>query len=319
MSARLMASAVFGAAVLAVVGFAQPPGVDSKPKSKEVAPKAVVDPLDAQIGAALTNDADVKLAHAKLQLADAELARARQQVTQKVTALDSAIREQTRLTRTAQDMFAIVNEAYKAKQGSLTDMLQAREKLETSQAKLAQLETEMKLVTGKAGGPKAAADGWQDLNAVHREKGWGNSCLACHTTPIGVRDSDQALAWFQDRVRREPVKGPVADRIRTALDKVVKIGPKDAKATFEEGLEIFKKEAGLDVPVRAEFKVGAIVSLGEELPVGAWLQLYADGTKDVRILVREYGLLVTNKDSAPPDAMSVFEFWKQKPKAAPEK
>ena len=29
-------------------------------------------------------------------------------------------------------------------------------------------------------------------------------------------------------------------------------------------------------------------------------------------MVREYGLLVTNKDLAPPDAVSVFEFWKQR-------
>ena len=78
-----------------------------------------------------------------------------------------------------------------------------------------------------------------------------------------------------------------------------------------------------DVPVRAEFKVSPIVSLGEELPVGAWLQLFADGTPDIRIVVREYGLLVTSKTAAPPDALSVQEFWKQTaaPKAedAPKK
>lgn len=53
----------------------------------------------------------------------------------------------------------------------------------------------------------------------------------------------------------------------------------------------------------------------------AWLQLFADGTTNSRILVREYGLLITHKDLSPPDAMSVFDFWNQKPekKAEPAK
>ena len=52
--------------------------------------------------------------------------------------------------------------------------------------------------------------------------------------------------------------------------------------------------------------------------MGAWLQLYADGTPDTRILVREYGLLITNKELNPPDAISVFDFWKQKPEKKAE-
>ena len=113
-------------------------------------------------------------------------------------------------------------------------------------------------------------------------------------------------------------KGPVSDRLRAALDKTVSLGPKDAKVTWEQAVEVFKKDAGLDVPVRAEVKVGPVVSLGETLPVGAWLQLFADGTAGTRVLVREYGLLVTSQNLAPPDGVSVFEFWKQKPAAAPK-
>ena len=107
--------------------------------------------------------------------------------------------------------------------------------------------------------------------------------------------------------------GPISDRIRGALDKGVKLGAKDAKVTLEQALEIFKKEAGLDVPVRVDAKITPIVSQGEELPVGAWLQLFADGTPNSRFLVREYGLLVTSTSLNPPDAISAFDFWKQKP------
>jgi hypothetical protein len=41
--------------------------------------------------------------------------------------------------------------------------------------------------------------------------------------------------------------------------------------------------------------------------------MFADANPELRFVVREYGLLVTRKESAPPDAISVFEFWKQKP------
>lgn len=119
-------------------------------------------------------------------------------------------------------------------------------------------------------------------------------------------------------LKREAVKGPIPDRIRAALDKSVKLGAKGEKVTLAKALEVFKKDAGLDVPVREFGRVTAITTDGEELPVGAWFQLFADGNLDLRFLVREHGLLIAIKDQAPPDALGVVEFWKHKPTAAPE-
>ena len=86
--------------------------------------------------------------------------------------------------------------------------------------------------------------------------------------------------------------------------------------TFEQALAVFKKEAGLDVPVRYGGRaglLGPIKSEGEELPIGAWFQLYQDQDVSGSILyVRDYGLLCTTKDTAPPDAPTLTEFWKQK-------
>ena len=154
------------------------------------------------------------------------------------------------------------------------------------------------------------------------------SCVACHQVPLGkqpgvkfnpeLSNSMEAYNAARGRHLKTPA-GPISDRIRIALDKPVKLGVKDAKVTFEQALDVFKKEAGLDVPVRVDAKISAIVSLGEELPVGAWLQLFADGTPNSRFLVREYGLLVTNTSLNPPDAISVFDFWKQKPEKKVEK
>jgi hypothetical protein len=76
----------------------------------------------------------------------------------------------------------------------------------------------------------------------------------------------------------------------------------------------------LDVPVRPmPSTLPEIVSEGEELPVGAWFQLFQDTAAahnpGFTFYVREYGLLIANKQSAPPDAPTLTEFWKQKPEA----
>jgi hypothetical protein len=117
-----------------------------------------------------------------------------------------------------------------------------------------------------------------------------------------------------DRVRPAP-KGPIAERIRAALDKPVRLAPKGEKVEFNRAIEVFKKEAGLDVPVRNNLVIRPIASEGEELPVGAWLQMFADeqlagGGSGPVLLVRDYGILITNKEAAPPDAMTISELWK---------
>jgi hypothetical protein len=102
----------------------------------------------------------------------------------------------------------------------------------------------------------------------------------------------------------------------------VKLGPKGEDVTFGQAMEVFKKEAGLDVPVRVSVAVGGglvlVESEGEELPVGAWFQLFQDFNGGV-IYVREYGLLFTTKEAAPPDALTVTLFWKQSRAAKDEK
>ena len=95
----------------------------------------------------------------------------------------------------------------------------------------------------------------------------------------------------------------------------MKLAAKGERVTFAQAMEVFKKDAGMDVPVRDQVALKPIVSEGEEVPVGAWFQLFADENPEARFMVREYGLLVTMKSSAPPDALSVVEFWKQKPPA----
>ncbi len=272
----------------------QPPlAVQPLPAPPKVEKKA--DPADAAIAAALANDPDVKVAKAKIQLAEAELAKARQVTTLRVLALKAKIDQFKAELRSAEERVTILSRAVDKGQLPLTQLLAERDKLEAAKSALAATEAELKLLTGGAADKPAGVD-----------RTW----LSLAETRLVEREAAFLQAMLAGE-RKAPI-GAIPDRVRAALDKPVKLGAANEKVTFEQAVEAFKK-AGLDVPVRAEFKLGAVVSLGEELPVGAWLQLFTDGTPDVRIVVREYGLLVTRKDAVPPDAPTVTEFWKQKP------
>ena len=96
---------------------------------------------------------------------------------------------------------------------------------------------------------------------------------------LDARDAEThaalGLRWLAASVT---VKGPVSERILAALDKPVKLGPKGEKVPLDKALEIFKTQAGFDVPIRPGLPtpLPVVVSEGEELPLGAWLQLYQD-------------------------------------------
>jgi hypothetical protein len=283
---------------------AQPPGGGDK-KPDAAADKKAPDPTDAVIASALAADADVRMAKAKIQLAEAELAKARQAVTLKVVTLKAKI-EQLKLTVSiAQERVDLLKHAFERATGSKADLIDAQNNLATAKAALSLAEAEWKLLTA----PAAAADIVPDKTHV-TALAW----LAGQQTDA-ANDAILRYMYAADIARHQAVKGPVPDRIRTALDKPVKLAPKGQRVTLSQALEVFKKDAGMDVPVREQAGSNPIMSEGEELPVGAWFQLFADENREVRFLVREYGLLVALKSTAPPEAVNVVEFWKQKPPA----
>lgn len=299
---RVLSLVALGAVAVAATGWAQPPAGE-----KKAAPKP-----DADLEAALAHDPDVRLARAKVQLAGAELAKARQAVVARLLTLRATIEDQKRALDTAAQLFAQADQGAKAGHVSRGELLAATDKMLVARSALSRSETELKLMTttGGAAPGQCPAVGGNTAN-----------CTACHKDPFGGEDAKVAQRLDNFRkvmdAARAPA-GPIPDRIRAALDKPVKFGAKGTSVKFDAALEEFKKH-GLDVPVRVPVKVSPVDSLGEEMPIGAWLQLFADGTDGTLFLVREYGLLVTHKSAGPPpDAVSVFDLWKQKPVAAPK-
>jgi hypothetical protein len=331
MLSRLTVSALFVAGLLAVATGGQPPAGDSpgqppkgadkeQPLGDKVKP---ADPADAAVAAALANDPDVKVARAKVQLAEAELAKARQAVVLKVMTLNATIREHRAAAAAAKDRLAWATQLVQKGVMDQRTLLEERAKLEAAEAALARAETELKLLTGGTG------DGFK----VKVEELPGREAAVIRAAEFLTADlltaqnhSDEAVMRYLAAARegwaaKQAVKGPIPDRIRAALDKPVRLvdalrpTAKGDAVPFDKALEVFKKDAGLDVAVSFQHPLNftPIQTTGEELPVGAWLQLFADANPDYTIVVREYGLLVTVRKEAPPDAPTITEFWKQKP------
>jgi hypothetical protein len=340
MPRRFAISGAFVAALFALAA-AQPP--DKKKPVQDlldpIAPvekKPKLDPTDASVAAALRNDPDVKVAQAKLQLAEAELAKAKQVVVVKVMTLVAFIKQQQPEVEQFLERAAWADRMVKLGYMSPAQAQADRSKLESAKAALAKAETELKLLTSD---DRAALKAWLGETADHDAAvAQGLRYLSRLERYERSFEAQTALAWFAAIGERQSVKGPIPDRIRAALDKSVKLGAKGEKVTFDKALEVFRKSAGLDVPVRGalplrpvydpknpnEMKSGPIeiVSEGEELPVGAWFQLFEDNAvfpqrggnmMRFRFYVREYGLLVSSSDAAPPDAPTLTDFWKQKP------
>jgi hypothetical protein len=323
MLSRLTVSALFVAGVFAVVAIGQPPPAGDKPAQPDKGKKEKpADPTDAAVAAALANDPDVKVARAKVQLAEAELAKAKQAVVLKIMTLTAGIKEQKRLVEAAQERYAWADRMVKQGVMDTAKLVEERGKLEAAQAALARAETELKLLTG--GGDK-------DFKAAELPGGEAATVASGLAWLMKNQQHDDSSAVIQAYLEaagalagKQAVKGPIPDRIRAALDKPVRLvdalrpTAKGDAVPFDKALEVVKKDGGLDVAVSFQHQLNfaPIQTTGEQLPVGAWLQLFADANPDYTIVVREYGLLVTVRKEAPPDAPTITEFWKQKPPAA---
>lgn len=304
------AALALGVLLAATAATGQPP-----------AAKKAVDPTGILIEKALANDPDVAVARAKLALAEAEVAKARQATVARAIALRDAVEAHQSELAPLLQMHKIREEMHKRGQTSLEELTASQAKVNAAKAALARAETELKLLTGD--GPKFAVDAGTGLR-IH--------IPALGPAAAGV-DPDQEkilrlYAGLMDMARAADAApkaaGPIPDRIRAALDKKVRLGGgKGVSVNLNEAMAVFKKEAGLDVPVRPTPSPMPLITPGdEELPVGAWFQLFQDtgGRQGDGIVfyVREYGILVANRQTAPPDAMTLTEFWRTRPVAAAE-
>lgn len=257
--------------------------------------------LEELLAEALKHNADIRVAEAKLAEANAELNRTRVEVTQKVVTLYHAIQSQKALVEYEQQKFTRFKELETQRAIDVKLMDEQTAKLTAAKAKLAELEAQMPALLGKTVIIDFDNDGRLDLEFLNNY----------------YRKALLAAARLKRESARSKVDGPLAERMRKALQTSVPVSYKETPLTrvFKDleknapGLSM--RDLGLD-----QFKV--TLHFDEALPVSAVLQALADDY-DLHITVRAYGIRVTPSTfPVPPGALSVEEFLRQPPAEQPQ-
>jgi hypothetical protein len=290
------------AAVLVAAGlvFAQPPAKKDAPAAKEPA-KPAPGSLEDTLDKALRNSADIKAAEAKVRNAEAELNRVRQQVLTKATALHADLNLAKRMLAVAEQSLAINERANKSGTTPLESLLAAQAMVEKHRGEVEKLETELKSLRGEFA---------VKLSSAAFSPDGGQMWAAMSDGSIRIWDAATGQAVRPPAASRpETVKAPMMDRIKKLLDQEVQL---NAGAPVPQALRMVLEEAKSDIPVRELMgkELDANVVLKGKLPVGAWIQAIEDTDPDVRVVIRDYGLLLTTRAGVPEGALRVQELWK---------
>jgi hypothetical protein len=283
-----LAMLLCGAAIAQQPGISDQGGKDDKAsaraKQKASAEKSK---LEEMLAEALKNNPDIRFAAAKLAEANAELNRTRLQVMQKVVTLHYAIETQKKTIAHQQSVCQALQKRYQSGTAGREVFAEATQALTLAKAKLEELEAQLPALLGKTAQEES----------------------------LFYQYIQQAKLWRKESAEWEKAHraiGSMAEKIRKALQTPVTVDYKEM--TLDAILDnLALRVAGVSfrlVHMTPEKKIN--LSFKEALPLSAVLQALADEVGCV-FYVREYGILATNPDEAPPGAMKVEEFLRQKP------
>lgn len=324
-------AAVLVAANLVLAQGAPPKDQPKKdtPAKKEPA-KPAPGSLEDTLEKALRNSADIKAAESKVRDAEAELNRVRQQVLTRATTVHTDLNLAKRMLAVAEQALVIANNrgARVGKDGGTeaidarTDAILAAEAMVAKhRGEVEKLETELKSLRGefaiKSVGVQWVDDLYPDVIYFNGKNATGTVRLYDPLDTTIFFGGLKSEAWINPAAgpaKAAAVQAPMAERIRKWLDQEFKgayIG-----APIAEALESLRTQSSSEVPVRmalhGQRKDDAKIEMEGTMPIGAWLQVIEDTDPEIRILVRDYGLLVTTKDRIPEGAARAVDFWKAK-------
>jgi hypothetical protein len=276
------------------------PKAKTKEKTKENT-QAGQSQLEQMLAQALKNNPDIRVASAKASMAEAELNRARLQVTQEVIRLHHALLSQRATVAYQTKKYERIKQlqAQNAVSSEIVD--EAQEAVTAAKAKLAELEAQMNALVGKS--PREAN---ADANAVRQQ-----AVEALNRWQYGIEIST-AEAMFRHVLEQHKPAGPIAERIRAALEKHITL--KVEGEFVSEVLQHLEKQALLTIKLMAEGLPEPKLKLElTDLPLVAVLQYIEDSEPGYRFVVREYGLLFAPEAKLPPGAVRVQEFLRPPP------
>lgn len=296
---------------LTIAQAPQPPGSKSGSSGKAADPKQV----DAT-AEALNNHPDIRLAEAKVRMAEAELAQAKMLVAQRIAIAQAKVQEYKARADYAEKLH---QESRKVVGVSLSEILSVEKEAVAMKAALIGAEAELAAARGT---PLGMAPRTTEDRAIER----GLAFLRAHQGERQDLSLAILAAMLETQGKKVPV-GSATEKLRELLDKPVKVGIK--RRPFDDAMSEFIKQASLEgVTIRSPDWASAatlknpptIGPLEGEQTVAGWLQLILDDfnqsltgvpsehARKHDIYIREYGLLMTKIDLAPPGALTLNEF-----------
>ena len=248
-------------------------------------PEPALASIEEMVGQALKSNPDIRLAENKLRDDEADLARTRLRVMQRIIALHHALQAQRAEVDRDRAKVKRVGNLVRSNALQRSALEEAQQDLNRARSRYQELLAELPYLLGKS------AQGLAE-EAVRTE------------IQIGKRS------------RAEVIRGPMATRIRKALDRPIKV---DYKEVTLKGLlrDLTSSAAGLPLQVNLaladldEVKFG--MRLGE-VPLGSALLALQDTFPGLRVVARNYGILITWEHQVPFGAVRLFDFWKNAPK-----
>jgi hypothetical protein len=277
-------------------------------KAEKGKPEKTRSKLEELIDEALRNNPDIRVAEAKMREAEAELARTRLVVTQKLVQQQAELEAARKTLEEAEKRYQSVirMKATMPRAVSLEDERASEVIVQRAKADLAKVEAEAPYLLGRNPVAKGAPlSVWVDLSPTMQKSAWLWEGDGSYRFMAG-----HGLRGFT--FESKPVmQGPMAERIRKALDTPVEL--KIEKVPAGDALQFLLKQGG-DLPVVNRVNLTEPVQLvgRDKVPLGAALQMLLDqlSGEDVHLLVREYGILVTTGKAMPAGAVELHEFWK---------
>ena len=278
------------AALLAAALIAGPAPAQKAPAKEKVVPHHLAS-LEEMLAAALKYNPDIRIAEMKLRDDEAELNRARLRVMQKIIALHHALQAQQATVERDQSKVRRLTDLVRQGAQQTSVLEEAKQELAQAESKLLEMESELPYLLGK----RAAG-------------------LAQETVRNEVQIGTQ-------RFPAATIRPEVAARIHKALEMSVKADYSDVPlGDVLKGLQ--EKVPGVafqrNLALRDLEKLKVSLRLGE-VPLGAALQALTDTVPGLRMVVRDYGILVTWEHQVPLGSVRLYDFWKGGEKAPPAK
>ncbi|MCI0380530.1 MAG: hypothetical protein L0215_23330 [Gemmataceae bacterium] len=278
-----------------------------KPAPKVADPKAEQKKsgsIEDLLSQALKNNPDIKVAEAKVREAEAALNKARHEVVAKVMLKNAEIKAVKISLDEASRRFERAMTLFRAKSISTEELGIAEVTKLKLQAELGKVEAELPPLLGK-----------QPPGLVINEILLFEESIANLDTVVRLHGAARAKV-----VEVQIVPATQAEKLRKALDTPVEV--RISNASLNDALTYLQdKMQGINLHIGSNNLVEAQVQfqLQKPVPVGAVFQWLEDQL-DCRFVIRDYGIVATERERIPPGAVLVHDFWKNKVKTeAPPK